>query len=334
MGTMSTVESALSKISSMWNPIVEVTNLLENDNLRLLFEDEKERTKRKVVSLILVILSVDMILLSTGVILDFLIRNMGEESIIPVGYSAIFILMILVYNGLSSPDVFTKDKTVQRISRKATPYLCFSFCFTIMIAITPGDRFTMLPAMGILALLSPIMPSIIIVRELNKRQVRVWFETKHKNRYYYYTRKGEYCYCGTKATINQNGNILRLFLWSDFVSKKYELHIENKTEVKERITAILNEIKRGVEESNSEIYANQNQTSEIKKLISQLEEENANKSIYVEMTNKLDSFNGILNHIVEQPVQAQEQTNQQQEIINKLEELMRLVEALNNEMQE
>lgn len=87
---MPTVESALSIISSLFNPIVEMTNLLENDNMRLLFEDEKERTKRKVVSLILVTLSVDVILLFIGVLLDFLIRNMGDESTIPVGYLAIF----------------------------------------------------------------------------------------------------------------------------------------------------------------------------------------------------------------------------------------------------
>lgn len=179
-----------------------------------------------------------------------------------------FFLAVFTYSGMLSPDKFTKNKTMQRVLRKVSPYLFFSFGFTIMIAITPGDRFAMLPAIGILALLSPIMPSIIIVRELNKQQVRIWFETKHKHRYYYYTRKGEYCYCGTKTTINQNGNILRLFLWSDFVSKKYKLHIENKTEVIELLTAVLDKldkIKMEAEKSNSSIYVNRDQIREIKK---------------------------------------------------------------------
>lgn len=70
-------------------------------------------------------------------------------------------------------------------------------------------------------------------------------------------------------------------------------------------------------------------------MMSQLKGEDVNKSICAERQNKVDLFNEILDQIDKQPMQAQEQENQPQEISkNKLEELVRLVEELNNEMQE
>ena len=283
----------------------------------LLLEDEKEKIKRYIIFVVIGTIMTFLADYTLETVLIYLIGEYGNKLIIPLGVGCILIIGTLSITAIVSPQIISKNESRKElIAKMALPFL-INFGLIICMAVTPGfgtQQFRVL--LG--ALIPAVLFAIIAALNLNKveRRIRVWIK-KGDRCYYFYTRRGDYCICGTQKDIEKNGNLIKVFQLNEFVNE--EMHVINEAQELKWLNQIQKmtnseSISREIDQINRKVDEIENQMNQMTGFVNQERLEEINKS--------LEEIELILQPIQGEESRTQTQGSEVKDLMNKLERLV------------
>lgn len=323
---MGTIFDALPNVSSVMvvaGVIPAIFYSLVNYT-ELLLEDEKEKIKRYIILAVLGTIMTFLADYTLETVLINLIERYGDQLIIPLGVSCVLIVGIPSITAIVSPHIISKNESGKEvITKMAIPFL-FNFLLIICLAVTPGFA-TQQSRVLLGALIPAVLFAIIAALNLNKvdRRIRVWINIDGI-RYYFYTRRGDYCICGTQKDIEKNGNRIKVFQLNEFINKT--MHVINETQELEQINQMIKRIEAmtkseksesisgDIDQINRKVDEIENQANQITEFINQEQLEEINKS--------LEEIELILQPVQEEESRTQTQGLEVKDLMNKLERLV------------